>query len=395
MLPIIVAKITVEFVLRCKFVMGVQVYHNKLKPLLFIVSTLVVSCLLEVALRLFAPQRTLSRLKQTQLSCYQSSSTLPYEYRPNCRGQFITAGVYSKVRINNMGLRGPDIEEHRKKRVLVIGDSYAFGYGVEEEHTLPSQLSDKLDAEVINGGVWGFGPDSEYLMMRHFVPLLQPNLVILTLFPRNDLRDLAVSKWTMADDRILTSIKNDKFVDSEGFLRRDTISRRYYIPIIRESHLAAFTIDRIENAYSNVKYLISRFINGPKPDTYVFDDPGWDDDCLFRDRCQGLLMEARDKAEKTMGWLKEFSDNIQVPLLVVMIPAVDQAHGSAPTETVFHKLAVQEQMNYLDLSDAFIKSGETVDELYLPDRHWSPEGNAVAAQAITEYLEKTFPQALQ
>ena len=40
-----------------------------------------------------------------------------------------------------------------------------------------------------------------------------------------------------------------EFVDSEGFLRRDAVSIRYYIPIINQSHLAASVIDGAEKVF--------------------------------------------------------------------------------------------------------------------------------------------------
>ncbi len=52
------------------------------------------------------------------------------------------------VRINSLGLRGREISRRKPdgiKRVLVFGDSFTFGVGVDEEHLLTSQLENFLN----------------------------------------------------------------------------------------------------------------------------------------------------------------------------------------------------------------------------------------------------------
>ena len=70
------------------------------------------------------------------------------------------------VRINALGLRGPEVAPKRPGvfRVLVFGDSYAFGVGVDEENVLTSELERLLsedalsgvEVEVLNLGVAGY-----------------------------------------------------------------------------------------------------------------------------------------------------------------------------------------------------------------------------------------------
>jgi len=63
-------------------------------------------------------------------------------------------------RINNYGLRGPDLADGdlRKHVVLCLGDSITYGYGVDDAHAYPAQLQAALDRThpgqftVLNGG---------------------------------------------------------------------------------------------------------------------------------------------------------------------------------------------------------------------------------------------------
>ncbi len=73
-------------------------------------------------------------------------------------------GVVTQVAINALGLRGAEIGAARagERRVLMVGDSLVFGYGVEAEQALPACLQRELrqrgvDATVGNGGVPSYG----------------------------------------------------------------------------------------------------------------------------------------------------------------------------------------------------------------------------------------------
>jgi lysophospholipase L1-like esterase len=89
------------------------------------------------------------------------------------------------VRINSLGLRGPEPAARAsvRRRVLVLGDSYVFGVGVDEPHLLTTQLAARLgaDSEVVNGGVSGYSTDQELLLYRQLAPRLAPDLVILVI----------------------------------------------------------------------------------------------------------------------------------------------------------------------------------------------------------------------
>lgn len=107
-----------------------------------------------------------------------------------------------EVVINAQGLRNAEIEQPKPPgvfRVLMIGDSVAFGWGVAEEHCLPRVLESLWNAagppaaatrvEVINCGVPGAGMPNELLWLREVGLALDPDLVLVTLI-NNDLTDI-------------------------------------------------------------------------------------------------------------------------------------------------------------------------------------------------------------
>ena len=61
------------------------------------------------------------------------------------------------VRINRLGLRGPE-PASGEKLALIVGDSSVFGDGVDDHQTMAAQLERALDGrmKVQNGGVPGY-----------------------------------------------------------------------------------------------------------------------------------------------------------------------------------------------------------------------------------------------
>lgn len=94
-----------------------------------------------------------------------------------------------RIRTNSLGMRGPEPEASPSRRILVLGDSYVEGYGVEEAQTLSSRLGGLMaPAEVLNGGCGSYSPLLEWMALREWGPRLRPDLVILAL-DCSDLQD--------------------------------------------------------------------------------------------------------------------------------------------------------------------------------------------------------------
>ena len=99
-----------------------------------------------------------------------------------------------RLKFNKHGLRGPDRDYAPPpgvRRTLVLGDSFAEGYYVDEGQTVAAVLEGLLRRcgphEVINAGVQGYSTDQEYLFYLHDGRRYGSRLVLL-LFYSNDLR---------------------------------------------------------------------------------------------------------------------------------------------------------------------------------------------------------------
>ncbi len=113
-----------------------------------------------------------------------------FAFRPHAAGQFPGNADQSRLfpyRINAHGLRDRDrpAKKPGSTRVLVIGDSYTWGYAVAEEEAFP-QVAERLlrdrghgEIEVINGGVPDYNSRQERQLLEQLLPIYQPDAVFL------------------------------------------------------------------------------------------------------------------------------------------------------------------------------------------------------------------------
>ncbi|MFT6432141.1 MAG: lysophospholipase L1-like esterase [Candidatus Azotimanducaceae bacterium] len=77
--------------------------------------------------------------------------------------------------------------------LLVLGDSFTFGLGVNDQETFVAQLNSSQSIyEFFNGGVPGYSPDQVLLWSKSAVEMTQPVHVLFFLYLGNDLIDLAL-----------------------------------------------------------------------------------------------------------------------------------------------------------------------------------------------------------
>jgi lysophospholipase L1-like esterase len=119
-------------------------------------------------------------------------SQVPGLYFEHVPGVRIDVGV--PVRIDSLGLRGDEVAQPKPaglRRILVLGDSVAFGWGVPEEVTFERRLAETLTArgkakvEVLNAGVIMFNTVQERLLFDARGAALAPDLVLL-VYCNND-----------------------------------------------------------------------------------------------------------------------------------------------------------------------------------------------------------------
>lgn len=111
-------------------------------------------------------------------------------FKPNASGT-LTGSVDTTrtfaYRTNAHGLRDRDrsAKQPGTKRVLILGDSYTWGYAVAEHEAYPQVAERKLtargraDVEVINAGVPDYNSRQQRQLLAQLMPVYQPDAVFL------------------------------------------------------------------------------------------------------------------------------------------------------------------------------------------------------------------------
>ena len=187
----------------------------------------------ELTIRLFFFQTEAERW-------YLSDPRYGHRLKPDFyqRFEYPSAGVAVDVRTNSIGLRDReyDFDHFEGLRVLLIGDSFTFGEGLDVSKIFDTKLEerfvrDNVSAIVINAGVGGWGTAQATLFAADHFELFKPDVIVLT-FCGND-----------PDD------------DEEFFVgERDDASGRIWFPgkifLRNHSHLYPFvrrTLERIQH----------------------------------------------------------------------------------------------------------------------------------------------------
>lgn len=102
------------------------------------------------------------------------------------------------VRTNSFGLRSPEVAVPKPAgttRILLLGDSFTFGFKSAEQDAFARRLETRLRSEyparsleVVNAGVLSYCPLLEYLQYRDHLHVLEADLVVLN-FDMSDVQD--------------------------------------------------------------------------------------------------------------------------------------------------------------------------------------------------------------
>jgi lysophospholipase L1-like esterase len=149
---------------------------------LIVFSTLFAIALSEIMLRLLSFKPMYVSPERDRFWKYDS--LLGWAHEPGQEGIFQTLQFRTVVRINENGLRDREHSYERQndiERILVLGDSFAWGYGVEDPERFSQLLEESLGVEVINAGVSGYSTDQELLWYQNEGIKYETDLVILVL----------------------------------------------------------------------------------------------------------------------------------------------------------------------------------------------------------------------
>ncbi|MCB9436180.1 MAG: SGNH/GDSL hydrolase family protein [Anaerolineales bacterium] len=123
----------------------------------------------------------------------QNAQRIGIIYTPHSTLEHQTVEFTYAAHINNYGFRGADVKAHFAGdcRVMLVGDSYTYGWGVEYPNTWGAQLETALDkeieAEILNLGYPGVGPQTYAAVVAQAAPIFEPDIIVVSLLQGDDL----------------------------------------------------------------------------------------------------------------------------------------------------------------------------------------------------------------
>jgi len=183
---------------------------------------------------------------------YQYDKQLGWFPIPNNEQKFRGSQLIN-VKNNNLGFRDITHKKKRKKRIAFIGDSFVWGYDVEQHQRFTDILQSQLqDWEIINMGISGYGTDQAYLLLQRWFDHFQPDIIFLLYNSDNDLGENTHNKR-------YGYYKPYFIIDNEQLKLKGVpvpVSMRYYhkkYPLTSKSKLAEFLFRYFQEEETIVK----------------------------------------------------------------------------------------------------------------------------------------------
>lgn len=359
---------------------------------LIVISVMLALLAGEAVVRLFAPQP--SRLESPGL--FVADSKLGYRLSQSYDGFRGNRIEYmNRVRTDALGLRtahdsggASDIggrgsgSDDGGRPILVLGDSFIFGQGVEAENAFSSRLEQRLrgtrnSAKVLNGGVPGYGLRQEATWLSLYGPGIRPQLVVIGIYLGNDLADGLKSAARILIDGTVTAGP-----------------RTWHTPVTSWLYLHSQLYLLAREQGKRVAALLVPKRRGQSDFTSPFE------------ATDSAVRKAEiDSAAAAMDDLLREAASRQSAVFAILIPQVVQVErrrlGDLPRRLrqpgamdltypnrIFARLLSDRGVPYLDLTTAFREAAEKGDTLYYRvDRHWNVKGHDLAAALVAKAIQ--------
>ncbi|MBD3869614.1 MAG: hypothetical protein IFK94_15950 [Acidobacteria bacterium] len=337
-----------------------------------------------------------------------SPTLVPDEYRHH---KFVPDS-FSKIeqrdfsyvqRVNNVGIRGADIEVEKPLdhyRILMLGDSFTMGKGVEDDETASFLLEGHLNQgdypcnpkkiEVLNGGVDSYAPVLSYIQLARDLVRLEPDLVVLNLDVSDLIQEAAYRTEAVRGPEggiVAVPGKADKALLNERI--RDWIEQNMFL-----TRLALFYANKLmDHKDLTVKDVVTRANDEAVAHTLA------EDTTPREEQWQNIF--------ESIVNIRDFCASRDVEFLLTIYPWAHQvsdaewnpgrftfmSRDSTPTDSNLIKvraLSEEHGIELLDLFPVFRAYRGDAPLHFKYDMHWTTTGNQVMADGLQAYLKSRY-----
>ena len=318
--------------------------------LIVLIISIVVSIMLgEIIIRIFIPQ-------QESMRWFKSDAKYGYILKKNFHQNYHYLGsdFVMEVQTNSWGHRYEEYDslafnEPNIKKILLIGDSFTFGYGINIEDQFGSILEDLLNKSndhfmIINAGVGGWGTLQATRYSHDNFSFFKPDIIVYT-FCGNDPDDDILFENKLADNE-----KGVFYFPGKVFLRD-------------HSHLYRFIFSRLKIYLHRVRL---KRKSSDQPNRNISLDT------------QSASIITEKEWNRTLNYLKDFhKDFIEFnPHGLLLIQA--SAPWSTDIRDHLNSISNDSNLIYVDLYEETI-SIPSIQRRLPHDGHWSEKIHRISA----------------
>jgi len=275
----------------------------------------------------------------------------------------------------------------RNDRVVVLGDSFMDGYGLEREKRLTNLLGKETGKEFLNFAISGyFGTTQYYLVYKHLAKNFSHKKILIGILPYNDFQDndLQVGKIMHAQEYRPYFVGN--YPNYELIYHIDSLysakqrNSDYEASLLKLIMEFSFTTNAIRQIIQETKYRMARS-----------DDPNNPYALL---KTKGLpfsgYYEFREKDFKLMRFTLEkiIDEAAGKEIVIALLPTMQDLmlyskYGDAPLAKRFRQFSQETGVKVVDLLPYMHDYTKDWDKYFFPcDYHWNAYGNRVAFEYL-------------
>lgn len=299
---------------------------------------------------------------------------------PSFTGTISRAEFHAPVSIGEFGVRGdgPGPRAESTFRILALGDSQTFGFGVLDDETYSVQLESilghrftDLDVEVINAGAPGYGTVDELIWLRERGREVDPDLIVSQFLSVNDFMINRASPFT-AD--LLGHADGDAVDSNNGGTWRNGPSS-LMSRLVEGIHAAK---DR-----SHVVTLISEGLS------YIGMRMGWLGGVAAM-WGEDFTPEDAEITKELLVLLAEEATAMDVPIVLVYTTGKAQVIAGdgweLPSEAVLSGAATEASVPWINMTEELRSRSDRQDLYFVRDGHWTATGHRAVAEVLANEL---------
>ena len=357
-----------------------SVKRAKLKKVFFSVGAITIGIGIailmgEIGLRLLQPARLSSSGRERDFFC-RFDPELGWAPLPNITALHKKRDLSGLVHQNKYGLRGADDMQLNKttgkRRVLVLGDSYAWGYGMNQTELFSAPEVHGTNDEILNFGVSGYGTDQEYLFYQREGTNFVVDEVVVAFNPYNNVaHNLASNQYGYLKPYF--TLKNQQLILHTEHIRKSTL-RSMFSSLNHHS--------RVWNLLREVRRVLGNSLERRRGIAEAREAEYRPEDVSERDRA-GV-----DLTVEILKKLKDAASAQKADFCVIFIPYKPHIDKRLPYNNPLVPLIAagltRAGITYREPYPEFLKAALAgVHPFHDPDNHFGPDGHALFAKFLT------------